>query len=138
MAQQHTLASSLARTADGTGGGVLVGGYRRRVLVVFSVTASAHEAGDTLDAYVDVSPDGNLWVNAVHFAQQAGNGAAKTEIAVLESANPGTDTVNVTANAAAGKVRPAVWGKFLRARWVIADSGDADSSHTFSVVAFVE
>ena len=134
--KQYTLAASAARTAGASGTAVLIGGLPRTTLLVLAVTASATDAGDTGDFYVDVSPDGTAWINVAHFAQQAGNGAAKTEVATLAFASPGTSTIAVTSDAAAGAVRPAVWGKYFRARWAIVDSGNANSSHTFSVNAY--
>ena len=132
----YTLAPLSARSVGGNSAELALTGWRRAVLVL-NVTASATDAGDTLDVYVDVSPDGGTtWVNAVHFAQQAGNGAAKKEIAVLDTSNPGADTVVVTSDAAAAKVRPAVFGDVLRARWAIADA-DANASHTFSVTGYI-
>ena len=138
MASEFVLAASAARTAGANGTATLIGGFARRVEIVLDVTASAHEAGDTLDVYVDVSPDGTKWLNAVHFAQQAGNGAAKSEAAVLDASNPGTSTILTTNDAASGVQRPALFGKYIRARWAIADSGDGDSSHTFSVKAYCQ
>lgn len=133
----YTLAASAARTAGATGTAQAIGGWRRAIFLL-SITASATEAGDTLDVFVDVSPDsGTTWANAVHFTQQAGNGAAKKEVAVLDPSNPGTAVVDVTSDAAAAVARPAVWGNQIRARWAIVDSGNANSSHTFEVIAFV-
>jgi hypothetical protein len=133
-----TLAASAARTAGGNGTAVGgLGGFRRFVFLL-SITASAADAGDTLDVYVDASLDEATWVNAVHFTQQAGDGAARKEVAVLDPSNPGTSVVNVTSDAASGAVRPAVWGPYLRARWAIADSGNGDSSHTFSLVGYAQ
>lgn len=132
-----TLAASAARTTDGNGDWVFVGGERQRYVVVCDITASATDAGDTLDVYIDFSFDGTTSIgNAVHYTQQAGNGAARTEFAVLDPSNPGTSVINVTADAAAAAVRPALFGPYMRARWEIADSGDANSSHTFSVQAY--
>jgi hypothetical protein len=133
-----TLASSAARTSNGTGDWVYLGGARQRLIVVLTVTASATDATDTLDVFVDVSLDGtNAIANAIHFAQQAGNGAAKTEVAVLDAATPGTSSLLVTSDAAAGAVRPAVFGAYYRARWAIVDGGgNANSSHTFRVQAY--
>ena len=133
-----TLAASAARTASANGTAVQLNGERKRLVVVCAITASAHEAGDTLDVYVDFSLNGTTFYNAVHFTQQAGNGAARTEYAVLDPSNPGTAVINVTADAAAAAVRPALFGPYVRARWAIVDSGDADSSHTFSVIAYAE
>jgi len=131
-----TLAAAAARTASANGTAVYVGGERRRHLILCAITASLHEAGDTLDVYIDFSLDNLTWYNAVHFTQQAGNGAARTEYAVLDPSNPGVAVVNVTADAAAAAVRPALFGPYMRARWALVDSGDHDTSHTFSVVAY--
>ena len=133
-----TLAASAARTASANGTAVQINGERRRFIIVNRITASATDAGDTLDVYVDCSLDGTTWYNAAHFTQQAGNGAARTEYAVLDPSNPGTSVINVTADAAAAAVRPALFGPYMRARWAIADSGDGNSSHTFSVIAYAE
>jgi hypothetical protein len=113
-------------------------GERRRFLIVNAITASATDAGDTLDVYVDFSLNGTVWYNAVHFTQQAGNGAARTEYAVLDPSDPGVAVINVTADAAAGAVRPSLFGPYMRARWAIVDGapGNGDQSHTFSVIAY--
>jgi len=135
---KYTLAAAAARTAGASGAGVAVGGWRRAV-VLLDITASATDAADTLDVYVDVlGPDGATWLNAIHFAQQAGNGASKKEYAVLDASTPGTAIVVATSDAAASAVRPTLFGPQLRARWAIADSGDGNQSHTFAVTAFVE
>lgn len=131
-----TLAASAARTAGASGTAVVVGGWRRAI-VELSITASATDAGDTLNVFVDVlAPDGVTWLNAVHFTQQAGNGAAAKEYAVLDPANPGTSVIAVTSDAASGAVRPALFGPQVRARWAIVDSGDGNSSHTFAVTMY--
>ena len=132
-----TLAASAARTASANGTAVQINGERRRFVIVNRITASATAAGDTLDVYVDFSLDGTTWYNAVHFTQQAGNGAARTEYAVLDPSNPGTSVINVTADAAAAAVRPALFGPYMRARWAMVDAGgDANTSHTFSVLVY--
>ncbi len=131
-----TLAASAARTANGSATGVFVGGERRRFVVVNAITASATAAADTLDVFVDFSLDGTTYYNAIHFTQQAGDGAARTEFAVLDPANPGTAVVDITADAAAAAVRPALFGPYVRARWEAVDGGGADTSHTFSVIAY--
>jgi hypothetical protein len=131
-----TLAASAARTTSANGTAVASLGYLSRYIVVCNITASATEAGDTLDVYVDVSLDGSTYFNAIHFTQQAGDGAARKEFAVLDSSNPGTSVINVTTDAASGVVRPALFGPYMRARWAIATSGTSNSSHTFSVTAY--
>lgn len=130
------LAASAARTANGNGTSVFVGGERKRFIVVNAITVSATDAGDTADIYVDFSLDDTTWYNAVHFTQQAGNGAARTEYAVLDPSAPGTSAIDVTTDAASGVVRPSLFGPYIRARWALADGGGADTSHTFSVIAY--
>jgi hypothetical protein len=132
-----TLAASAARTAGANGSAVLALGRFKRWVVVLDITASATDAADTLDVYIDVSLDGTTWLNAVHFTQQAGNGTARKEFAVLDPSNPGTSVVNVTSDATSGAVRPALYGAQMRARWAIVDAGTlGNQSHTFSVVAY--
>lgn len=133
-----TLAASAARTTGANGTAVTNVGGRKRYIILCDITASAAVAGDTLDVYVDVSPDGVAWVNAVHFTQQAGDGAARAEVAVLDPSNPGAVVVNVTSDAASGVVRPAMFGSQMRARWAIVDAGAHGQSHTFSVVALAQ
>lgn len=134
-----TLAALAARTAGANGTEVFIGGERKRLIVVNRITASATAAGDTLDVYVDFSLDNSVWYNAIHFTQQAGNAAARTEYAVLDPSNPGTSAINVTTDAASGAVRPALFGPYIRARWALVDAGgDANTSHTFSVIAYAE
>ena len=132
-----TLAALAARTASANGTAIQIAGERRRFLIVNAITASLTDAGDTLDVYVDFSLDNTTWYNAVHFTQQAGNGADRTEFAVLDPANPGTSVINITTDANAAAVRPALFGPYMRARWAIVDDGgNANSSHTFSVLAY--
>lgn len=131
-----TLAASAARTAGANGTAVAAHDVSR-LLVLLDITASATDAGDTLDVYVDVSPDNSTWLNAIHFTQQAGNGAACKQFAVLDTATAVTVT-DVTSDAAAGAVRPGLFGAYVRARWAIADVGGDDASHTFSVTAYAQ
>ena len=43
------------------------------------------------------------------------------------------------AAAAAAAVRPALFGPYMRARWAMVDAGgDANTSHTFSVIVYAE
>ncbi len=130
-----TLAASAARVASGNGDAVFCGDLTRLV-VLLSITASATAAGDTADIYIDFSPDGVTWINGCHFEQQAGNGAAVKRVAVFDVSAPGTATLAVTADAAAGAVRPAVFGQYVRVRWVLVDGGGGDTSHTFVVTAW--
>jgi hypothetical protein len=119
-----TLVASAAVKTTGTGVSIDVPAYARKAVILLEVTNSDNEAGDTLDAYVQLTPDsGSTWIDAVHFLQQAGDGAAKKEIAILDSTNPGADTVLVSSALAAGKVRAGLWGSSIRGRWAIANVG---------------
>lgn len=139
-----TLAASAARTTGASGTGVdLRDGHwmPKRIKCVLADTAHATDAGDTLDVYIDTSWDGTTWINAGHFTQIAGNasptGGPKETITLSVEGTPGTAAVAVSSDAAAGAVRPGELWRYLRARWAIADSGDGNSSHTFSVIAQV-
>jgi len=136
--ETFTLAASAARTAGANGDWVYFGGERSRFVFLLAITASATDAGDTLDVYIDVSFDGtNSAGNAAHFTQQAGTGAAASEYAVLDASAPGTSVIAVTSDAAGAAVRPALFGPYYRARWAIVDAaGAADQSHTFSVTGY--
>jgi len=136
------LASMAARTAAGAtlpeGTDYPFLGQIRQALVVLDIASSTHDAGDVLNVYVDVSLDNCVtWLNAIHFTQQAGNGAAAKQYALLALDSGAATVVTVTADAASGAVRPTLLGPQMRARWTIADSGDGDQSHTFRVFAFV-
>lgn len=105
---------------------------------ILDVTAAATAAGDTLDVYVDFSPDGVLWVNAIHFTQVLGNGGAKREIAKI-NANTGLATptapLSVAADAASGAVRNISLFEWVRYRAVSVDATTDDGSFTYSLKA---
>ena len=133
-----TLLASAARlvTAGANGTAVAIGRFKR-LLVLLNVTASLTDAGDTLNVYVDVTPDGSTWLNAIHFTQKAGNTAAIKEWAVLDPTQGAATVTDVTADAASGVVRPSLFGVQARVRWVIVEGvGAGVASHTFSVVAY--
>lgn len=114
----------------------------QKMLVLLSVTASATDAADVLDVFIDVSWDnGTSWLNAIHFAQQAGNGAAKKELAALSADADATDpdaTLAVTADAAAGVIRQPLLGPLVRVRSTVVRDTGTDEAHTFSVYAYVQ
>lgn len=133
-----TLLTSAARTSSDTGSAVFTGARVRYGVLLSISDASLHENTDTLDVYVDVSPDGGTsWMNAIHFTQRAGNASgAAAEWAVLDPSAGAATVTATTSNAASGAVRPYLFGNAMRARWVIADSGDADSTHTFGIKVY--
>lgn len=138
--QTFTLRASAAQTVGTVTGTATTGmGHYKRYIVLLDITASATEAGDTLDVYIDVSPDGTAWLNAIHFTQKAGNTVAIKEYAVLDATNPGAVVIDVTADAASGVTRPSIFGSQVRCRSVVVEANaNANSSHTFSVVAFAQ
>jgi hypothetical protein len=136
-----TLLASGARGATAGTNATAVTGLDaiKRLLVLLDVTAAAAENTDTLDVYIDVlGPDAATYLNAIHFTQMLGNGGAKKFFAVLDPSAPGALDIDVTADAAAGAVRPALFGSAVRVRYVIADAGGAAASFTFSVTAFAQ
>lgn len=138
--ETFTLAASAARIAtSGTNGtAVYFGGERSRFFVLLDVTAAATDGADTLDVYIDVSPDDATYINAAHMTQCLGNGGAKKFYAVLDPSAPGTAAIDVTTDATSGVVRPSAFGAYMRARWVIADGGGAAAGFTFSVTGWAE
>lgn len=113
-----------------------------KALIVLDVTASATDAADVLDVFIDVSWDNGIsWFNAIHFAQQAGNGAAKKELAALSANADATDpdaTLAITADAAAGVLRQPLLGPLMRVRSTVVRDTGTDEAHTFSVQAYVK
>lgn len=139
--QVATLFASATRTtavANQAGTAVTDLSRTTRAEVTLDVTAMAGVAGDVLDVYVDAEVSPGKFVNAAHFTQVAGNGAAQTKVAILDPSNPGTAEINVTSDAAGGAVRPAVWGMSLRGRYTLVKSGAGEPSATFSLVALLQ
>ena len=122
--------------ADALGDSLDLGDFDS-MLVLLNITASATDAGDTLDVYIDVSYDDTTWYNAIHFTQQAGNASAKKEIAAVNAGWYPTSVVDVTADAASGAVRPGQIGQFVRVRSTVVRLTGTDESHTFEVLAYV-
>lgn len=135
--EQITLAASAARTTGANGSWIYIGGERAMIGIVLDVTVLDTDAGDLLDVYVDFSFDGtNAIGNAVHFAQQLGTGAAARYYALLMPTSGLTAPTTITSDAAAGVVRPELFGPYIRARWAVTDVGGDDATFTFSVIAY--
>lgn len=114
-------------------------GAFKQAMILLDVTAVATDAGDTLDVYIDTSPDGGTtWVNVIHFPQVLGNGAAAKHWATLDPSNPGTSTIDVTSDAVAGAARPAMFCDRFRVRYTAVEGGGADMSFTIAVQAFLK
>jgi hypothetical protein len=138
-----TLLASAEHTQETNAAGAAVQvGDINKAIIVLDITASATDAGDTLDVYIDVSWDGGTtWYNAVHFTQQAGDGSAVKEMAMLDAAQYATDpdaVLAITADAAAGVVRQGLVGPLMRVRSTVARVTGTDEAHTFSVEAYIQ
>ncbi len=135
-----TLKASSAITTAGTVTETAVTGMGRfkRVVVQLDTTVADTEAGDTLDVYIDASIDGTRWFNVCHFAQVTGTTSTpQTQIAILDPANPGTATFNVTSDLAVSTTRPTFAAPQWRCRHVTVDVATlANMNFTFSVKAF--
>lgn len=124
-----------AATAGTNGTAVYVGGERKKYIFLLNVTAAATDAGDLLDVYVDWSIDGTTYINGGHFTQCIGTGGAKKYYMVFDATDPGALVIDATSDAAAGAVRPGMFGAYVRARWVMVDA-DADGNFTWSCTGY--
>lgn len=143
MAEQTQILTLRASAAQATAGTVTGTGQvfrqpMREATVLLNVSAAGTAAGDTLDVYVDTSPDGGTtWVNIGHFTQVLGNGGAKKFVMALRSDNPGATAVaDVTSDAAAGATRQYGINDRLRYRGIVAETTAA--TFTYSVTAFIK
>jgi hypothetical protein len=99
-----------------------------------NITAAAAAVGDTLDVYLQHSPDdGTTWDDFVHFTQALGNGGVKKFLATWSRIPTPEAELKAPADAtlAAGVLQGPV-GKDWRAKWVI---GGATPGFTFQVDA---
>lgn len=128
---------AVTETAGTNGTSVYIGGERRRYIFLLNVTAAATEVGDTLDVYVDWSFDNSTYINGGHFTQVLGNGGVKKYYMVFDPSAPGTSVIDATSDAASAAVRPALFGPYVRTRYVVVEANaNANSSFTFSVTGY--
>jgi hypothetical protein len=110
-------------------------GERSRLIFELDLTAAATAVGDTFDVFIDaLLPDATNYANCIHFPQMLGNGGAKRYVGVLDPANPGAVTFDVSADAAVGVVRPAVFGSAYRGRYTVVSA--SAPSFTFSCTVY--
>lgn len=136
------LLPSAARTASGNAqvtsplGPVSLQSVQRAVFFL-DVTAAATDVGDTLDVYIQQSPDnGTNWDDFVHFTQVLGNGGVKQFIAEW-SAFPSAESelhAKADGSLAAGVLQGPV-SETWRVKWVVVDAGTVNVSFTFAVKA---
>ena len=135
-AAQITLVPSAARTASGTQA-VTINAPNLYDSAVFllSITAAATDVGDTLDVYLQHSPDGGTtYDDFAHFTQVLGNGGAKKYLASWAHWVTAESEMKAPADGglAAGVLQGPV-GSTWRIKWVVVDAGTANASFTFSV-----
>jgi hypothetical protein len=139
--QPVTILALAARNSvsDGASDNIYVGDYDNLV-VILEITASATDAGDTLDVKLDGSWDGTTYYNMGEFTQQAGNGSAASEIMFFSKgrAEDPNAILVATSDAGATVIRPGMCPPWLRATSVIARVTGVDEEHTFSVLAYVQ
>lgn len=133
-----TLVASAARTESGNSGPLTPYRADRSIkasVFLLTVSVAATESGDTLDVYVQSSPDdGTTWDDFIHFTQVLGNGGAKKFIATwIRDVTPETELkapadAALTAGVLQGPISPV-----LRVKWVIVDASTVNASFTFSV-----
>ena len=105
---------------------------------LFNLTVADTDAGDTLDVFVDASPDGGTtWVNVIHFIQKIGTDAAAKYVAAIHSAANLTE-VDVTSDLAASAAPRSFLGNALRCRYAIVDAGTDDASFNFTLTAVLK
>ena len=130
-------ASATRTTAIANSGGTPSVKVWRKAIFLLDVTAMAGAASDYLNVFIDVmAPDGATWLNAGHFTQVAGNGAAIKHYMVLDSTNVAATTFDVTTDCTSGVTKPYLTGPATRARYTLTDAGAHGQSATFSVTAY--
>lgn len=132
--------AAVATATTDTGTAVKMQRVFTEAIILLDVTVAGTDADDTLDVYIDVSPDGGTtWVNVGHFTQVLGNGGAKTYVMALRADNPGATAVfDVTSDAGAGATRQIGLADRIRYRGVTVDPTGANIGFTYSVTAFLK
>jgi len=135
------LLSSTTDTGAGTNTstGIRARALNENVPVIFelNVTAAATAAGDTLNVYVQASPDnGTTWGDVVSFTQVLGNGGAKVffaRVSLIVTPTVSTAIAPTDGTLAAGTVNQGPAGSLWRVKRVLVQASAA--SFTFSVLA---
>ncbi len=102
---------------------------------MLQVTAAATEAGDTLDVFIDLSLDLQVWFNGIHFTQLLGNGGAKTFVAEITHPTAAVNPIDVTSDASV-TVSRNLWAPHVRIGWNNGDA-NANTNAIFSFGVFV-
>jgi len=129
-----------AQTASATGEAFRLSDEYEEAIFVLDLTNADTDAGDTLDVYIDVSPDGLTWFNSTHFTQIIGTTAASKIAAKVTKGGDFADAdavLAITADAAAGVVRQMGIMPFIRYRSVVVNTGTVDATFTYSLTGYL-
>src|SRR5258708_18773761 len=126
-----TLVASGVRTVSGNSGILAVPPHPESMLAakfILDVTAAATVAGDTLNVYIQSSPDASApwWNDTVSFTQVLGNGGAKRFEAIWTKLIAPTTPIAAPpdgALAAGSLAQGDIIGPALRVKWVLAGTG---------------
>ena len=125
-----------ATSGDVDGGAHVVGAGFGQVELLLIITDAATDGDDTLDVFVDSSPDdGVTWVNFVHFTQVLGNGANSLKFVAISPRIGTASEENVTTDLAAGATPRPFVGDRVRVRHNVVDPSGSNASFDFKVVA---
>lgn len=131
MASDIVLHASGAETVTGNGSAFSAQLVKTAVSWELDVTATATEAGDTLNVFIQTKI-GDDWVDVVHFTEVIGTDSTKRFYAKQLAGAAETMFEDATALGAAA-VRNLV-GSDWRCRWVIVDvATTSNQSFTFSL-----
>ncbi len=135
----ETLLASAPRTANGTGNAVTLHRGLKALEFLLTLTNADKDAGDTLNIYIQESIDNSNWNDIISFVQLNGESAAQKILAKINcQVAPETELgAMADGSLAAGSVLQGPVGPYLRAKWVLVDSGDADQTFTFGI-SYVE
>lgn len=130
------LVASAARTTSDASTPIQISDSVGSGKFLLDVTVAGSLAGDTLDVYVQTSPDGGTtWDDFIHFTQALGNGGAKKfSAAWSRDVTPTTPMGALKDAALAAGVNQGPISRTLRVKWVIVD-GSGTHSFTFSLTA---
>lgn len=137
-ATRITLLASAARTADGNSATSRMQNFRQGIIQL-DITAAATEVADTLNVYVQSSPDGTNWCDLISFTQATGTGGAVRRVARWNSYAAVTTAEGACTDAtlAAGSVSQGPIADQIRVKWDITDSTiTGNLSFTFSVIGY--
>ncbi len=136
LSNVQLVAVSGAGVGSVTGGAIVVGSGFGQLEVLLALTDADNDVDDTLNIFVDSSPDGGTtWVNIIHFTEILGNGANTLNFVAISPRIGAATEENVTTDVAAGGTPRPFIGDRLRVRYVIVDPTGADASFDFIVTA---